>query len=91
MLDSLRGTDDCQNHGRVRDANQSRRLLALAPILDGVSRSDAARNGGLRDLGCITQKGADGVLDRTKGGRKPLLSEDQLVEFDWIVETKRLV
>ncbi len=45
----------------------------------------------LRDLGCYNAEGADGVLDRTKGGRKPLLSEDQLVEFDWIVETKRLV
>ncbi len=33
--------------GRVRDANQSRRLLALASILEGAPRGDAARNAGM--------------------------------------------
>ena len=33
--------------GRVRDANQSRRLLALASILDGAARDEAARNAGM--------------------------------------------
>ena len=32
---------------RSRDANQARRLLALAAIYDGGSRSDAARIGGV--------------------------------------------
>jgi len=36
-----------RNAGRVRDANQSRRLLVLASILEGVPRSDAARNAGM--------------------------------------------
>ena len=79
--------------GRVRDANQSRRLLALASILDGASRSDAARNAGmdrqtLRDwVHRYNAEGVDGLLDRPRSGRKPLLSEDQLAEFDKIVET----
>jgi transposase-like protein len=33
--------------GHVRDASQSRRLLAVASILDGASRSDTARNAGM--------------------------------------------
>ena len=79
--------------GRVRDANQSRRLLALASILEGASRSDAARNAGmdrqtLRDwVHRYNAEGVDGLLDRPRSGRKPLLSEDQLAEFEQIVET----
>ena len=79
--------------GRVRDANQSRRLLALASILDGAPRGDAARNAGmdrqtLRDwVHRYNTEGVAGLLDRPRSGRKPLLSEDQLAEFDSIVET----
>ena len=79
--------------GRVRDASQSRRPLAMASILDGASRSDAARNAGmdrqtLRDwVHRYNAEGVDGLLDRPRSGRKPLLSEDQLAEFDSIVET----
>ncbi|MGL4960188.1 MAG: IS630 family transposase, partial [Inquilinus sp.] len=32
---------------RTKDAGQARRLLALAVILDGGSRSEAARTGGV--------------------------------------------
>ncbi|SFD34611.1 helix-turn-helix domain-containing protein, partial [Devosia psychrophila] len=32
---------------RSKDANQSRRLLSLAAVLDGLSRADAARMGGM--------------------------------------------
>ena len=79
--------------GRVRDANQSRRLLALASILDGVSRSDAAQNAGmdrqtLRDwVHRYNAEGVDGLLDRPRSGREPRLNEGQLAEFDRIVET----
>ncbi len=31
----------------TKDANQSRRLLSIAAVLDGMSRADAARNGGM--------------------------------------------
>jgi|SRR5271165_5929681 len=79
---------------RVRDANQSRRLLALASILEGASRSDAARNAGmdrqtLRDwVHRYNAEGVDGLLDRPRSGRKPLLSDDQLAELDMVVETQ---
>lgn len=32
---------------RAKDANQSRRLLSIAAVLDGMSRADAARVGGM--------------------------------------------
>jgi transposase len=79
--------------GRVRNANQSRRLLALASILDGASRSAAAQNAGmdrqiLRDwVHRYNAEGVDGLLDRPRSGREPRLNEDQLAEFDTIVET----
>ena len=59
----------------MRDANQPRRLLALASILDGASRSDAARNAGmdwqtLRDwVHRYNAEGVGGLLDRRRSGR----------------------
>jgi len=79
--------------GRVRDANQSRRLLALAQVLDGSPRSDAARNAGmdrqtLRDwVHRYNAEGIEGLLDRPRSGRKPRLNESQLAQFDQVVET----
>jgi hypothetical protein len=32
---------------RTKDANQSRRLLSIAAVLDGMSRTEAARIGGM--------------------------------------------
>jgi transposase len=67
--------------------------LALASILDGASRGDAARNAGmdwqtLRDwVHRYNAEGIDGLLDRPRSGRKLRLSQDQLAEFDKIVET----
>ena len=78
--------------GRVRDANQSRRLLALASILDGAARDEAARNAGmdrqtLRDwVHRYNAEGVEGLLDRPRSGRKPRLNEDQLIQLDKIVE-----
>ena len=78
--------------GRVRDANQSRRLLALASILDGACRDEAARNAGmdrqtLRDwVHRYNAEGVEGLLDRPRSGRKPRLNEDQPIQFDKIVE-----
>ena len=79
--------------GRVRDANQSRRLLALASVLEGASRDTAARNAGmerqtLRDwVHRYNAEGVDGLLDWPRSGREQRLNEDQLAEFDKIVET----
>jgi transposase len=88
------GEDLRRRAGRVRDASQSRRLLALASILDGASRADAARNAGmdrqtLRDwVHRYNAEGVDGLLDRPRSGRELRLNEDQLAEFDKIVETQ---
>jgi transposase len=79
---------------RARDASQSRRLLALALIVEGASRSDAARTAGmdrqtLRDwVHRYNAEGVGGLLDRPRAGRKPLLSQDQLAGLDALVETQ---
>ena len=78
---------------RVRDANQSRRLLALAQVLEGAPRGDAARNAGMnRQTLCdwvhrYNAEGVDGLSDRPRSGRKPRLNESQLAALDKIVET----
>ena len=61
---------------RTRDANQARRLLALAEIYDGGSRTDAARIGGVtlqivRSGGRVLRLnalGPDGLRDRKAPG-----------------------
>jgi transposase len=67
---------------RTRDAGQARRLLALAVILDGGSRSDAARVG---DVGLQTIRdwvlqfnadGPSGLLTGTPPGRSPRLGAE---------------
>jgi transposase len=79
---------------RVRDANQARRLLALALIFEGASRSEAARLSGMdRQSLCdwvhrYNAEGIAGLRDRPRTGRKPLLNEDQLAGVGGIVETK---
>lgn len=75
-----------------KDANQSRRLLALAAVVDGMSRSDAARIGGmdrqtLRDwVHRFNTAGPDGLLDAWSPGPAPRLSEAQRAELAAIVE-----
>ena len=65
---------------RSKDNSQSRRLLSLAAVLDGMNRTDAARIGGmdrqtLRDwVHRFNQLGPDGLLDRHAGGVAPRLS-----------------
>jgi len=78
---------------RSKDANQSRRLLSLAAVLDGMSRADAARIGGmdrqtLRDwVHRFNQVGPDGLFDRWAAGPPSRLSEEQKAELAEIVET----
>lgn len=63
------------------DADQVRRLLALAAIYDGQSRSEAAAIGGVtlqivRDWVLkFNAHGPAGLIDRKAPGRAPLLSE----------------
>ena len=60
-----------------KNANQARRLLALASIYDGDSRSDAARLGNVtlqivRDwVSRFNAQGPDGLIDRTAPGASP--------------------
>lgn len=68
---------------RTRDAKQARRLLALAAIYDGGSRSDAARTGGvglqiIRDWVLrLNAEGPDGLMDRKAPGAAPKLNDAQ--------------
>ena len=77
---------------RSKDNNQSRRLLSLAAVLDGMNRADAARIGGmdrqtLRDWAHrFNEFGPDGLLDRHGGGVAPRLSNAQTAELAAIVE-----
>ena len=75
------------------DPDQARRLLAIASILDGASRTDAAKSAGmerqtLRDwVHRFNAEGVDGLKDRQRSGRKPLLKEEQRAKLDELVET----
>ncbi|PAQ06730.1 hypothetical protein CIT26_24430 [Mesorhizobium temperatum] len=75
-----------------QDARQSSRLLSLAAVLDGMSRADAARIGGmdrqtLRDwVHRFNEAGPEGLKDAWYGGPEPRLLPKQLAELAEIVE-----
>ena len=74
---------------RSKDANQSRRLLSLAAVRDGMDRGAAARIGGMdrQTLRDWNAAGPEGFFDHWTEGPKPRLSPEQLAEFAAIVET----
>ena len=77
---------------RSRDPDQTRRLLALAAIYEGASRSEAAR------IGCVTlqivrdwvlrfnARGPHGLVTGRAPGSRPLLNEVQRQELQRIVD-----
>ena len=75
-----------------RDSGQTRRLLALASIYDGVSRTAAARIGGVglqivRDWVLrFNAEGPSGLIDRKAPGKPPLLADDQRAALAKIVD-----
>ena len=76
--------DDLRRLARSsRDAKQVRRLLALAAICDGGTRTEAARIGGVglqivRDwVVRFNAEGPDGLLDRKAPGKSPTLKAEQ--------------
>ena len=77
----------------TRNANQSRRLLSLAAVLDGMNRTEAARIGGmdrqtLRDwVHRFNDHGPEGLLDGWSKGPEPRLSAEQRAEIAQLVET----
>jgi transposase len=76
-----------------KSANQARRLLALAEIYDGASRTAAARIGGVglqivRDwVERFNDRGPDGLLDGKAPGRQSLLNDAQRQALAAIVES----
>jgi transposase len=77
----------------TKDANQGRRLLSIAAALDGMSRADAARIGGmdrqtLRDwVHRFNAHGPAGLKDNRRRGNPRRLSAAQQAELAEIVET----
>jgi transposase len=77
----------------TKNANQSRRLLSLAAVLDGMNRTEAARIGGmdrqtLRDwVHRFNAHGPEGLLDGWSKGPEPRLSAEQRAEIAELVET----
>lgn len=73
------------------DARVTRRILAIANALDGMSREDAARAAGmdrqtLRDWVLrYNGHGIDGLADRWNGGRPPTFSPKEQAEIVEIV------
>jgi len=78
---------------RSKHANQSRRLLSLAAVLDGACREDAARIGGmdrqtLRDwVHRFNADGPDGLKDILSKGQPARLTPEKLTALAEIVET----
>lgn len=77
----------------TKDANQSRRLLSIAAVLDGMSRAEAAKIGGmdrqtLRDwVHRFNAHGPVGLKDNRRRGNPRRLSAAQQAELAEIVET----
>jgi transposase len=78
---------------RTQDARQARRLLALAAIYDGGSRSEAARIG---DVGLqivrdwvlrFNATGPDGLTDRKAPGPEPRLTDAHRTALAAIIES----
>ncbi len=92
----LRGdytADDLRRLAKAsRDAKQTRRLLALAAIYEGSSRSAAARIGGvglqiIRDWVLrFNSEGPAGLVDRKAPGKTPLMTDEQRAALAGAVE-----
>lgn len=77
---------------RAKDAGQARRLLAIAAVLDGASREDAAKIGGmdrqtLRDWVIrFNEQGADGLINIPSPGVPPKLGKKHRAFLAQLVE-----
>src|SRR3712207_109711 len=77
----------------TKNAHQSRRLLSLVVVVDGMNRTEAARIGGmdrqtLRDwVHRFNAHGPDGLLGNWSKGPEPRLSEAQRAKIAELVET----
>ena len=77
---------------RSREADRARRLLSIAAVVDGASRADAAKMGGmdrqtLRDwVHRFNQDGPDGLMNHVAPGAAPKLTAAQQAELAALVE-----
>jgi transposase len=77
---------------QAKDAGQARRLLAIAAVLDGASREDAAKIGGmdrqtLRDWVIrFNEQGPDGLINIPSPGAPPKLGDTHRAFLARIVE-----
>src|SRR6202162_6606377 len=77
---------------RAKDAAQARRLLAIAAVLDGALREDAAKIGGmdrqtLRDWGIrFNERGPEGLINKTSPGAPGKLTDEHKAFLARIVE-----
>ena len=77
---------------RVKNASQARRLLAIAAVLDGASREDAAKIGGmdrqtLRDWVIrFNEQGPDGLINIPSPGVPPKLDDEHKAFLARLVE-----
>ena len=93
---NLRGDHTADDLRRLakesRDAKQTRRLLAVAAIYQGSSRTDAARLGGvglqiIRDWVLrFNAEGPAGLIDRKAPGKTPLMTDQQRAALARAVE-----
>jgi transposase len=80
-----------QEAKRCCDGRVACRILAIAHVLDGMSRTDAARACGmerqtLRDwVHRYNAEGIAGLTDAPRGGRPPALSSEQMIELKGLV------
>ena len=76
----------------LEDADQVRRLLAIAAVYEGKTRGEAARVGAmdrqtLRDwVHRFNENGPAGLIDRKAPGAKPKLTSDQEAELAALIE-----
>ena len=79
----------------VKNVNQSRRLLSLAGVRDGMDRGAAARSGAwtarrfATGFAAFKASGPEGLLDNWTEGPKPRLSAQQVARVAQIVEAGR--
>ena len=85
--------DDLRRLARSsKNAAQARRLLAIALVLDGHSRTNAARASGmdrqsLRDwVHRFNAEGPAGLVNKLRSGRPPRMTAEQLQALDAVVE-----
>jgi transposase len=77
---------------RAKDAAQTRRLLAIAAVLDGASREEAAKIGGmdrqtLRDWVIrFNEQGPDGLINKSSPGAPGKLTEEHKAFLARLVE-----